>query len=625
MPTSTATVEIRIFASNDDGYPIELTVNHEQEFGRGYLSADALPWVSSGSAEVDGQKLFEWLLADPLTSHAWAEIRGRYPQRRLLLRLDAAAPELHAIPWELLQETASDSPAKFLAALESTPFSRYLAGAMQPGRPILQRPLKMLAVVANPDNLADYKLNPIDVEAEIALLQASVAEAEVELTVLESATLTALEAELKNGYHLLHGVAHGLHNKRSGQSALLLANAENKVDLVTSQQLAEMLARQLADCDSQQEDKLRLVFLAACQSATISEQALSGLAQALVQAGVPAVMAMQDVVTVETARTFSQRFYEQLLQHGQVDLASNEARSALLTGQQVGAAIPVLFMRLRDGQLFELAQPEAITNPPSTGSRVNIGEVGGDISGNIAGRDIIIHQHFAEPALTEVQSRPHLPFEPETVLIPAGPFWLGDDTDPLAAPRHQVELPDYFMGKYPVTVAQYAEFLKQTPEQPEPKSGWFLRQPDESLAPKLDHPVVQVSEADALAYCAWLSEQSGCSYRLPTEAEWEKAARGTDERHYPWGNEWQADCCNAEGEETTPVDAFAAGVSPYGCYDMVGNVREWTATEWDDDPNRRVQRGGAYQDEVIKLSCVARSPANADSKIKRRGFRIVKN
>lgn len=768
-----ATVEIRLYPPQDGGYPLELTVNHEQQFERGYLVADNLPWVASGNPETDGRKLFDWLLADPIIAHAWAEIRGRHPQRRLLWRIDAAAPELHAIPWELLREAAADGSAKFLAATDSTPFSRYLTGAMPAGRPILQRPLKMLALIANPDNLADYQLNPIDVAAETALLKAAVADSEVELTVLKAATLPALEAELRNGYHLLHVVAHGLSNKKSGEAALLLSEVNNQVELVTSHRLAEMLARQLADSGPQPDDKLRLVFLAACQSAThrsrsksastsspdvtpatVSGQAFSSLAQAVVQAGVPAVLAMQDVVTVETARTFSQRFYERLLAHGQVDVASNEARSTLLTEQQAGAAIPVLFMRLRDGLLFEFAPPEtAVPAPPARG--VTIGGVAGDISGNIAGGDIIIHHHYAAPPqsigshppaidlmttlepnlyrqLQEIllrcdvmQShrsltaifvdsrltpwRNHLPeansvfervqtvietfidktnaagenglllllqvlqdntptgdqlhhelgqlvkdvqqtmdrlrqaqatlgeavenisaparlsFEPETILIPAGPFWMGDDDDPLAAPRHQVEPPDYFMGKYPVTVAQYAEFLKQTPEQPEPKSGWFLRQPDESLATKLDHPVVQVSEADALAYCAWLNEQSGHSYRLPTEAEWEKAARGTDERRYPWGNEWQANCCNAEGEETTPVDAFAAGVSPYGCYDMVGNVRELTATEWEDDPNRRVQRGGAYQDEIIKLSCVARSPANADSKIKRRGFRIVKS
>ncbi|MCB0086965.1 MAG: CHAT domain-containing protein, partial [Caldilineaceae bacterium] len=112
-------------------------------------------------------------------------------------------------------------------------------------------------------------------------------------------------------------------------------------------------ARQLADADIQNDDKLRLVFLASCQTAARSPaDAFRGLAPRLVQAGVPAVLAMQDLVPVDTARAFATTFYRQLLQHGQVDLATNEARSHLLTVNLSGASIPALFMRLRDGALL---------------------------------------------------------------------------------------------------------------------------------------------------------------------------------------------------------------------------------------------------------------------------------
>lgn len=95
----------------------------------------------------------------------------------------------------------------------------------------------------------------------------------------------------------------------------------------------------------------------------------------------------------------------------------------------------------------------------------------------------------------------------------------------------------------------------------------------------LDHPVIYVTQHDATVYCRWLSEITGKSYRLPSEAEWEKAARGTDGRIYPWGDQWEAGRCNAQPSgkrDTTPVGAYPQGKSPYGLLDTAGNVWEWT-------------------------------------------------
>jgi hypothetical protein len=132
-------------------------------------------------------------------------------------------------------------------------------------------------------------------------------------------------------------------------------------------------------------------LLAACQSATRSmADAFLGLGPKLVGAGVPAVVAMQDVVTVETARKFSATFYRQLLAHDQVDLAVNEARSTLLTAGRVDAAVPVLFMRMRDGLLFAPTDEE--TSSDTSGVNVSIGDVhqqdGSVFSVNVAGRDV---------------------------------------------------------------------------------------------------------------------------------------------------------------------------------------------------------------------------------------------
>ncbi|MCB0043409.1 MAG: SUMF1/EgtB/PvdO family nonheme iron enzyme, partial [Caldilinea sp.] len=187
------------------------------------------------------------------------------------------------------------------------------------------------------------------------------------------------------------------------------------------------------------------------------------------------------------------------------------------------------------------------------------------------------------------------PFEPETIFIPGGPFLMGND-DPNAPaaeqPQHTVELPDFRIGKYPVTVREYVAFIKDQKMQPAPP-GWFNREPPSGL---LDHPVVNVCWHDAVAYCAWLSEQTGRHYRLPSEAEWEKAGggervdretgrqgnkgSGRQKRTYPWGDEWVEGCCNAGTGGTTAVTDHAAGASEYGVEDLLGNVQEWTRSLW---------------------------------------------
>jgi formylglycine-generating enzyme required for sulfatase activity len=250
--------------------------------------------------------------------------------------------------------------------------------------------------------------------------------------------------------------------------------------------------------------------------------------------------------------------------------------------------------------------------------------------------------------LDELKRDTHpLSFEPATILIPAGIFLMGSDTnDADEAPQHPVKLPAYRIGVYPVTNVQYAEFIKREKQHEPPKKvAWFLREPP---ADKLEHPVVGVSWDDAQAYCRWLSQQTDRTYRLPTEAEWEKTARGEEGRRYPWGNEWHEGHCNEGNDETTPVTAYPAGVSPYGCYDMLGNTQEWTTTLWGSDPQTcafpypyraddgredliashlhrvyRVYRGGSFRDDPAKLRCSARGCSTPDSKIRWRGFRVV--
>jgi formylglycine-generating enzyme required for sulfatase activity len=173
--------------------------------------------------------------------------------------------------------------------------------------------------------------------------------------------------------------------------------------------------------------------------------------------------------------------------------------------------------------------------------------------------------------------------------------------------------------------------------------GWFFTTPP---AGRLEHPVVGISWHAAVAYCRWLAAQSGRAYRLPTEAEWEKAARSDDGRTYPWGEAPpSAQYCSHGGGQTAAVTATAAGCSPYGVCDLIGNVREWTTTRWGDNlrqpqfvypyrsdereqPTLRANelcicRGGAYDDPVERLTCTARLGVHAAAAHHNVGFRVA--
>jgi formylglycine-generating enzyme required for sulfatase activity len=221
------------------------------------------------------------------------------------------------------------------------------------------------------------------------------------------------------------------------------------------------------------------------------------------------------------------------------------------------------------------------------------------------------------PLRTLLNLAPGIPME--LVRIPAGEFLMGSDTkkDSQArddeTPQHKVTLDEYWIGKTPVTNAQYAVYAKAAGKKFEMPKG------------KENHPVVDVTWNDAAAFCQWLSQASGQNVRLPTEAEWEKAARGSDGRIYPWGDEWDAKKCNTRESGiggTTPVGKFSPqGDSPYGCVDMAGNVWEWCADWYADSyyansptknpagPEKgdvRALRGGSFYHDAQVARCALR-------------------
>jgi formylglycine-generating enzyme required for sulfatase activity len=258
--------------------------------------------------------------------------------------------------------------------------------------------------------------------------------------------------------------------------------------------------------------------------------------------------------------------------------------------------------------------------------------------------------------------------EIDLVHIPAGEFWMGgepvegEDDGYLGQPRHRVYLPEYWIGRTPVTNAQFLPFVRATGHHT--PDHWEGGRPLEGTE---QHPMTFVSWEDARAYCDWLEEQlhvAGCrlnvwhggqpstlnvtrplvgpvtlAVRLPTEAEWEKAARGPGGRVYPWGDEWDAARCNtAESDRTgtTPVGAFPQGAGPYGVLDMAGNVWEWTSSargpypydpgDGREEPHvdaRRIVRGGSFLLDRRYARCAVRYGSTPDRRTWVYGFRVA--
>lgn len=251
------------------------------------------------------------------------------------------------------------------------------------------------------------------------------------------------------------------------------------------------------------------------------------------------------------------------------------------------------------------------------------------------------------------------------VYVPAGEFLMGSaeeeidrtaDTCPagcdrewfaVEAPAHTVWLDGFWIGKHEITNAQYRAFVDAGGYANGAwwsEEGWNWLQKSKRKQPSFwtkaqwngdDYPVVGVTWYEADAFARW------AGMRLPTEAEWEKAARGTDGRWWPWGNEWDAARTNSEESalgRTTPVGSYPAGASPYGALDMAGNVSEWCSDWRVDDYYKespasnpagpltgmeRVARGGEFDAHWDWARCAARGWGAPHSNSIRMGFRVA--
>lgn len=224
----------------------------------------------------------------------------------------------------------------------------------------------------------------------------------------------------------------------------------------------------------------------------------------------------------------------------------------------------------------------------------------------------------------------------EFVRVPGGKFLMGSNpivdacAQPDELPMREVELPEFWIGKFPVTVEHFTIFANATG-----------RETPIEFPTKSQHPVTHVTWYDAAVFCRWASDLTGKEVRLPSEAEWEKAARGTDGLLYPWGNTFDPTCLNSAESglaHTTPIDQFPKGTSPFGALDMAGNVWEWV-NDWyspnyyQDAPANaptgpevgyyKALRGGAWFSDPSRVRSPDRTHFNPESRYDYVGFRCA--
>ncbi|BBM81773.1 SUMF1/EgtB/PvdO family nonheme iron enzyme [Candidatus Uabimicrobium amorphum] len=245
-------------------------------------------------------------------------------------------------------------------------------------------------------------------------------------------------------------------------------------------------------------------------------------------------------------------------------------------------------------------------------------------------RYIYALRYISHPSLNKNYFKklfPRLPAKVHDLLvfIPRGNFVFGNDEEKDETPRKIILLSAFYIRKYEVTNAEYYDYVKSA--NVNPPQHWQLGKPAQQ---NLQKPVTGVSWNDAVGYCNWMG------VRLPTEKEWEKAARGDEGFVYPWGNKFYQKYANTIEEglrDTAFVGQFSSGKSSYGCYDMIGNVLEWTADNYQSyegnphlltiRPGYKVARGGSWYYKGNTLRCSKRYPQQPQVKMLALGFRYV--
>ena len=446
-----------------------------------------------------GELLFDALMSGEVRSCFDVSLNlARRSENGLRIRMRIEPPELAALPWELMHDKRSNS---FISLSIHTPIVRYVE--LQQSAPPLttRKPLRILVVISSP---ADQPALSIDAETGhiTQALSDLVAKGDVKITIMRAANLLAIQKKLREDeYHVLHYIGHGHFGETDGEGYLVFETNQGRSHYVGGRKLGPLL---------HDEDTLRLVVLNACSTAVTAEaKPFSGVATALVQAGIPAVVAMQTSVTDQAALQFSQVFYESLADGCPIDTSVAQGRKAIdfSASHTVEWAIPELFMRVGDGLLFnfelnalQTAAPALKPAPPLAAQPVGV---------NARNPETVIEPARQDQKSISVDPRVTLPPKPSTVL------------------GRGVQSEATHLDVRPVTNEDFMRFVEAGGK---PPSTWQRgRCPREKAA----LPVTGVSWHQAVAYAQWKGK------RLPTAAEWDNALNKLERSGALW--EWTAD------------------------------------------------------------------------------------
>jgi formylglycine-generating enzyme required for sulfatase activity len=564
--------------------PVPQATGAARKKGRGERHFHA----AEGSSREDGTALFQSVFKEGVGAR-WRESLAKLGEGRglsLRLRLEGDAG-LVGLPWECLYDP--DQRA-FLALKAETPVVRYLA---VPAEPLPKRspiPVKILVVTANPQDT-----EALDIGREVREIREALAPlgSRVRVEHVDRPTLTELGHRLE-GCDVLHFSGHG------SQGALIMEGRDGQPRTVDVHDLAGLLPL---------KNSLRFVFLNTCQGARIAAaDAFSGVAQVLVQKGVPAVVAMRHDVGDDAAILFASRLYKALAEGISLPEAVGLGRKAIVEEPGDAWALPALYMR----QEIEVVPPRR----PLWWKAAAAAALLVLLSGLAV---------YGIPRLIDSYECPSPPgLGMRFVKIPGGSFLMGSTTKgSLEGPAHQATLSPFCLGAHEVTQAQWRAVI----------------QGDPSTEKGDDLPVETISWNDVQGFLKKLNEMDPSGhYRLPTEAQWEYAASGGGRGAYGYGEDDtklpEYANCSKRGQPT-PVGSFRA--TRWGLYDMHGNVAEWVADLERYDHNPVVDpmgpprsdelgvRGGSSWDDPSKCRAAHRDmvePSARDSWI---GFRVVRD
>jgi formylglycine-generating enzyme required for sulfatase activity len=512
------------------------------------------------------------------------------------------------IPWEILRLQAPDDP--------SAP-GRFLVEAFSVTRGLLKSPvvldlpMRQVALVVPRDS----GLPKASTEGERIKAFAGAARKVVDVPASYREVKDALAQGTFEGWHF---AGHGVNRDRSPHRWCIVLERKQEVHPADLFGAARQLGRARP-----------LVFLNACHSGrgAVSLTGMAGLASAFLKAGAGAFLGAHWALDDDQACCFSEVFYQHLFAGEEIGEAVSRARAKLRTefpGSNDWLAYTVFahpLARCRATRKRKTTPPPSPRppDPPAAWSRPIV-EVVAEPSG----------QEPERPAApTPGQERIHEKDGLVLVYVPGGDFLLGAEDEPLSRPVRRVRLSPFWIGKHPVTNEQYARFLAENPSRPEPAFWGDFR----FNQPRL--PVVGVSWAEARDYCNW------AGLEFPSEVQWEAAARGTDQRPFPWGRELPTpDHANFDGTGTTPVDEYPAGAGPYGTLGQSGNVWEWCADPWTCDAFRQMKdgqwdpmangdvavrpvRGGSWMNTAKALRTVLRERGTARRRLNTQGFRCI--